>query len=500
MISGTGAPRRAPLGIASMGMQLSQSLKLSQNLRMTVQLQQAIKLLQLNHIELIAAVNQELNENPTLEKVPGSEDGPVPDGEGRLQDQARAERQDVVDQNNGADNDGSVDWEKVLQQLDSNRGDTRSAAGPSRHDDLPPIEQTLSASETLTQHLLGQLQTLRCADAERVAAGVIILNLDHRGYLELTLEEVAAMSDVHADMVEGAVEIVQGLDPIGCASRDLAECLALQATARWPDDPFIDNIIREHLHDLETRNYAGLAKVLDMDVEDVIEYHKMIQALEPWPGRPYADAPNTYITPDIAVMKVGDEWEIVQNEDGLPRLRVSSYYREILQGKGSKEEKDYIKERLDSADFLIRSIYKRQKTIHKVMEAILRRQRRFFDEGSEHLLPMVLRDVADEIGVHESTVSRVTTNKYVQCPHGIFELKYFFSAGIQRTSGMDLAAEAVKEKLRRLVADEDTKKPYSDSKLVKLLAEQNIKIARRTVAKYREALGILPSTQRKRMF
>lgn len=487
-----------------MGMQLSQQLKQTMQLRMTVQLQQAIKLLQLNHMELVAAVNQELIENPTLEAVPGTESPELSDAEHRLQDGIAAQQQDVVDQNNGAEtvNESSVDWEKFLKDYDSSSGDFRGSSGGSSLEDLPPIEQNLSASETLTAHLLTQLNTAMCTEAERNAAAVIVLNLDHRGYLELTLDEVAEMAEVEMDDAEGALEIVQAFDPAGCGSRDLAECLAVQARLRWPEDPFIDEILRHHLSDLETRNYAGLARAIDMDVEDVVEYHKMIQTLEPWPGRPYADTPNSYITPDIQIVKMGGEWAIVQNEDGLPRLRISRYYRDILEGKGSKEDKNYIKERLDSADFLIRSIYKRQKTIHKVMECILKRQRRFFDEGPEHLAPMVLRDVAEDesVNVHESTVSRVTTNKYVQCPHGIFELKYFFNAGIQRSTGGDLAGEAVKEKLRKLVSEEDPKHPLSDSEIMKLLAKQDITIARRTVAKYREALGILPSNQRKILF
>lgn len=483
-----------------MGMQLSQSLKLSQQLRMTAQLQQAISLLQLNHIELVAAIQQELAENPTLEEIPGTESKSLSDGERSLQDTANANAADVVEQNNGVDEDGSVDWEKVIAQLEQGAPDVRNAAGPSRHEDLPPIEQSLSASTTLTQHLLSQLNTQLCTDEERAAAGVAILNLDHRGYLELTIDEISEAAEVHTDMVEGALEIVQGLDPIGCGARDLSECLWLQARLRWPEDPFIEGIIQHHLGDLEARNYKGLAKTLDMDVEDVVEYHRMISTLEPHPARPYSDPPNAYITPDIQVVKQGGEWRIVQNDDGLPRLRVSQHYKAILQGESTKADKDFIKQKLDSADFLIRSIYKRQRTIHKVMEALLRRQRRFFDDGAEHLVPLVLREIADEIGVHESTVSRVTSNKYVQCPHGIFELKYFFSAGIQRTNGSDLAAEAVKEKLRKLISEEDCKRPLSDSALVKLLGADGICIARRTVAKYREALGILSSTQRKQVF
>ncbi len=292
--------------------------------------------------------------------------------------------------------------------------------------------------------------------------------------------------------------IVQSFDPPGCGARGLVECLTLQASLAWPEDPFIIPLLEDHIRDLETRNYTNIARSMDLHQEDVVEYHRMIQTLEPWPGRPYSDVPEQYIIPDIQVVKVGGEWQILQNEDGLPRLRVSPYYRKILSDvRSSKEDRSYIKERLESADFLIKSIFKRQRTIHRVMNCILSRQQDFFDHGPERLKPMVLRDIAEEIEVHESTVSRVTTNKYVQCPHGIFELKYFFNAGIKRVHGEDVAAEAVKQKIKKLISDEDSKKPLSDQKLVGLLRGQNIEIARRTVAKYREGMGILSSAQRK---
>jgi len=338
-------------------------------------------------------------------------------------------------------------------------------------------------------------------DDEYRAALAIIHNLDERGWLDSPLETIAEESGLDLESVTDAHELILGFDPIGCGARDLKECLTVQAKVTWPEDPNFVRILQDHLGEIETRNYQAIATKLGVEVEDVVEYHKMIQKLEPWPGRPFADAPPQYITPDITVVQVGGEWQILQNDDGLPRLRVSPYYKRILEnGLSKKEERDYVKERLESADFLIKSIYKRQRTIHKVMACILERQRDFFDKGPETLKPMILKDVADEIGVHESTVSRVTTNKYVQCPHGIFELKYFFNAGIQRLGGEDLAAEAVKQKIRKLVGEENRKNPMSDQQIVQVLASENIKIARRTVAKYREALGILPSQQRKHLF
>jgi len=482
-----------------MAFDLRQQQKLSQQLVITQQLQQAIKLLQLNHLEMVEAVQAEMLENPTLEEIPGTDSHSTTDAEAVLADGARAERQDVVDQNNGAQESG-IDWERYLQQQDSSAFSAGST-GPSRFDDLPPIETTLSTSESLTQHLMWQLSMTSCTDDEQQAAIGIIHNLDHRGYLNEGLEVIAEECETDLEAVEGALEIVQSFDPIGCGARTLAETLALQAAHMWPEDPFIVQLITDHLTDIETRNYGNIARAMDLELEDVVEYHKMIRELEPWPGRAYSEPPNQYITPDITVVKMGGEWQILQNEDGMPRLRVSRYYKQVLQdGRSSRDEKRYIKERLDSADFLIKSIFKRQRTIHRVMTCILERQHDFFDLGPEHLKPMVLRDVADEIGVHESTVSRVTTNKYVQCPHGIFELKYFFNARIQSTQGDDFAGEAVKEKMRKLVGDEDPKKPLSDSDLVKLLSRQGVQIARRTVAKYREQMGILSSSQRKRLF
>ncbi len=480
-----------------MALEIRQTQKLQQQLVITVQLQQAIKLLQLSHQELVTAVQKEMLENPALEEIPGTSSTTLNDAEAGLQAEANAQRQDVVDQNNGAQEEKGVDWTKVLDDMASqprNQGSTIRG----NYDELPPIEATLTRSADLAEHLTWQLNMQSCTDEEHRAAISIIHNLDHRGWLQSELHEIMEEASADLDSAEGALMIIQGFDPPGCAARNLVECLVIQAKLSWPEDPFIVPLLQNHIKDLETRNYANIARVMDLHQEDVVEYHRMVQTLEPWPGRPFSDAPEQYIIPDIQVVKVGDEWQILQNEDGLPRLRVSPYYRKILTDlSSSKDDRNYIKERLESADFLIKSIFKRQRTIHKVMECILVRQREFFDRGTEGLKPMVLRDVADEIEVHESTVSRVTTNKYVQCPHGIFELKYFFNAGIQRVHGEDLAAEAVKQKIRKLISEENAKKPLSDQKIVELLRVQNVKIARRTVAKYREGMGILSSSQRK---
>jgi len=486
-----------------MEMKFSNSMHLRQELRqqqiMTPQLQQAIKLLQYNQIQLLEHIQSELMENATLEEIPGTQSDDRSDKERKLEADAAAQQADTVDQSNGADSATTdIDWEKVLENYSASA--FKTGTGGSRYDDLPPIENSLSASQTLVEHLLWQLHMQLCTDAELRAAHVILLNLDERGYLTFSLETVAEEAEVEMDDVEGAQMIVQGLDPFGCGSVSLEECLVVQAKARHPEDPFMVQIIRDHLRDFESRNYQAVVRAMELDLEDVIEYHKMIRCFEPWPGRGYADAEPQYITPDVHVFKMGDDWQITLNEDGMPKLRVSPYYRQVLSGKGSKEDQKYIKDKLDSADFLIKSIYRRQQTIYKVMKSILRRQRGFFDKGVEHLKPMILKDIADEIGVHESTVSRATTNKYVQCPFGIYELKYFFNARIMKDDGDDMAAVAVKSKIKGLIDKENPKKPLSDQALANLLKKQGIKCARRTVAKYRESMGILSSSKRKKLF
>ncbi len=480
-----------------MALEIKQSLKLTQQLVLTPQLQQAIKLLQLSHLDLVETIQQEMLENPALEEIPGTESPEVPDGQRQLEKTVEKNQAENVEAANGHET-SDTDWQKVLESYSSST--FKSGTGLSRNDDLPPIEANLASSSSLIDHLLEQLGLVRCLDDERRAAEVIICNLDERGYLTMDLDVIAEEMELDLDMVEGGQMVVQALDPVCCGSRDLVQCLVIQARKVWPEDPFVIQIIEDHLGDFERRNYQGVARAMDLDIEDVIEYHKMLRDLEPRPARGYSDAEPRYITPDVYLFKIGDEWQINLNEDGLPKLRISPYYAKVLRGQGTKEDRTYVKNKLDSADFLIKSIYKRQGTIYKVVKSILERQMDFFERGIDFLRPMVLRDVADEIGVHESTVSRVTSNKYIQCPQGIFELKYFFNAGIQQVHGGDVAAESVKNRIKNLISAEDPKRPLSDSQLVKELRRYNIQCARRTVAKYREGLGILSSSKRKQLF
>lgn len=477
------------------GQKLGLVMQQRQELRITQQLQQAIKLLQLNHIELMEQVQNEILENPTLEEVPGSTTDSLMEAEASFQQQAQTAQADGS-QTTGDAKESEVDWDKVIEGYSKPDGSHSGAS--SGMDELPPIETNLVGNASLADHLEWQLQMQSCTDGERAAAQIIIRNLDDHGWLCQPLSELVEEHGLDQDDAEGALDLVQHLDPLGCGAANLIECLTVQTKVLFPEDPYLPSIIADHLGDIEKRNYAAIARALELEVEDIVEYHKMMKQLEPWPGRNFSEAEPQYIAPDVYVFKVGDEWQVVQNEDGLPKLRISSYYKQVLQGKDStREERDYIKERLSSADFLIKSIFKRQDTIGKVMNSILRRQHDFFDRGPDFLRPMVLRDVADEIGMHESTVSRVTSSKYVQCPQGIFELKYFFNNGVNAVHGEMVAAEAVKRRIKKLIAAEDTNNPVSDDAIVGLLKRENIDIARRTVAKYREAMGILPSSKRR---
>ena len=501
-------------------MEIKQHLKLSQQLVMTPQLQQAIKLLQLSRVELVDMVRDELLENPVLEdsvevsaeqQKPGNTDDLVAGAVREAETERIGETETPVTQVSGDKIDSTsevkadsrsdeavadFDWDTYLEN--------QSNAAPmpsfrSNSEEMPSIEATLTRGTSLFDHIEWQLKLTRgfSKDEEGVAL-LIIGNLTPDGYLDLSVEELAEEAGVDVPFVEQVLRRVQEFDPPGVAARDLQECLLIQARHVGADDDLVIGIISKHLHNLEKRNYAAIAKDLNQPLEEVYEATKVVLAFDPKPGRAYTDEESNYITPDVHIQKVGDKYFVVANDDGLPKLKISDFYRVAL-SKGPKA-REYIQERLRSAQWLIRSIQQRQRTIVRVTESILRFQREFFEKGSAYLKPLILRDVADDIGMHESTVSRVTTNKYVHTPQGIFELKYFFNSGITRSDGDDLASEAVKLKIKQIVANEDPKHPHSDQRIVELLLEQNIEIARRTVAKYREQLRIQPSSKRKQVF
>jgi len=504
-------------------MEIKQHLKLSQQLVMTPQLQQAIKLLQLSRVELVDMVRDELLENPILEdSVEISAEQP---SKNTLADEGAR----VGDKISEAEVERIGETEMPMVQLSDDRGDSaaevkadtrageavadfdwdtylesQSNAAPMpsyrpTSDDLPSLESTLTRGTSLFDHLEWQLKLTKgfSPDQETIAL-LIIGNITPDGYFDIPVEDIADETGAAVEEVEAVLKRVQLFDPPGVAARTLQECLLIQAKHVGADDELVLGMIEKHLSNLEKKNYPAIAKDMNQPLEEVYEAAKVVMAFDPKPGSAYTDEEPAYITPDVYIQKVGEKYFVVANDDGLPKLKVSDFYRVAL-SKGPKA-REYIQERLRSAQWLIRSIQQRQRTIVRVTESILRFQREFFEKGAAYLRPLILRDVADDIGMHESTVSRVTTNKYVHSPQGIFELKYFFNSGIARSDGDDLASEAVKLKIRQIVANEDVKHPHSDQRIVELLADQNIEIARRTVAKYREQLKILPSSKRKQMF
>jgi len=327
----------------------------------------------------------------------------------------------------------------------------------------------------------------------------IVGNVNAAGYfVSRSIEEIAEDHGVTVEYAEDVLSAVQEMDPVGVAARDLRECLLIQARTYHSGDRTLRKLIERHLGNLERRNHAAILKDLNLELDELIRCAKIVQSMEPKPGRGFQSDETRYITPDVYIRKMGDDYSVTLNEDGMPKLKISSFYREAMaRGKA----KDYIQEKFRSAVWLIRSIHQRQNTIRKVTESIVRFQRDFLDRGPEHLRPLILRDVADDIGMHESTVSRVTTNKYVHTPQGIYELKYFFNSRISGMYGAeDLAPESVKLKIKNSISAESIKKPLSDQAIATMLKTQNIDIARRTVAKYREMMGILSSSKRKKLF
>ncbi|MCK5836624.1 MAG: RNA polymerase factor sigma-54, partial [Desulfobacula sp.] len=330
---------------------------------------------------------------------------------------------------------------------------------------------------------------------------IIIGNLNRDGYLCSDLDEIAKASGSEIERIEEILSILQTFDPPGVCARDLRETLLIQFQQLGIDNPIITEIINNHLKNIENRNTKKIAKALKISLDDVRAAVKIIQYLEPKPGRKFSTDEPAYITPDIYVYKQGDEFKIVMNDDGLPKLKINQFYKNAITNgrKISKDAKNYLNEKMQSASWLIKSIHQRQKTIYLVMESILKFQKDFFDKGIAYLRPLILKDIAEDIEMHESTISRVTTNKYAYTPQGLFELKYFFNSSIERTGGKSMASASVKDRIRLLIENEDPESPLSDEKIAGILQDSTIQIARRTVAKYRKVLNILPSNKRKQL-
>ena len=486
-----------------MALEIRQQLKLSQQLVMTPQLQQAIKLLQLSRMELLDVVRAELEENPVLEEgQDAAEDAAeLSEAEREIEGEALPEpvSEEVREVDGERDSFGDIDWHTYLESY--SLGGT-TADNFEDDDERPSYENLLTRKPSLQDHLIWQLKLSTMEGHHRAIAEEIIGNLDDDGYLQSTVEEIAVQMASTPERVEKVLRKVQEFDPPGIAARSLQECLLRQVEQFGMQGTLVEALLLEHVEDLEGRRYQQIARARHITLEEVLAATKLISGLDPRPGSQYGQDDVHYIIPDIFVYKISDEYVVVLNDEGLPNLRINSFYRSALSGAVTVDAKagEYIQEKLRGALWLIKSIHQRQRTIYKVTKSIVKFQRDFFDRGVEHLKPLVLRDVAEDIEMHESTVSRVTTNKYVQTPQGLYELKYFFNSGINTTEGDSVASESVKSKIRDIIAAENPRKPHSDQKIVELLHRQGIDIARRTVTKYREMLNLGSSTQRRRLF
>jgi RNA polymerase sigma-54 factor len=487
-----------------MAFELRQNLKLTQQLIMTPQLQQAIKLLQLSRLDLVDMVNQEMEENPLLEEVVSDED---PEAEKKIEpaqtEEGDREESKTVERTGELTGEGDgreeFDWDGYLEDYGP-----MGVTYDRQEGTAPAWDNLLVVKTSLTDHLMWQLLLSRFTEAEYRIGEQIIGNLDQNGYLVATLDEIGAQEKIAPAFVEEVLKKIQEFDPVGIAARHLQECLLIQAKMVGGARSLVERIILGHLKDLEVKNYPQIARKLKESLDDVLAAVVIISHMDPHPGSIYNEERIQAIVPDVYVFKSGDDYKIVLNDEGLPRLRISNFYREIMGGMnaGVKQEigKKYIKERVQSATWLIKSIQQRQKTIYRVTESIVRFQREFFDLGINSMKPLILRDIADDVEMHESTISRVVTNKYMHTPRGLFELKYFFGSGIRKPGSDDVSSKSVQDDIRKIIGKEDPRKPFSDQIIVARLGDSGISIARRTVAKYREMMGILPSSMRKKYF
>ncbi len=503
-------------------MKLRLDLKLSQKLIMTPQLQQAIKLLQLSRLELQQSLSQQLLENPLLEETQAELEESEIAASGERGDEAQPiSGTESSDEGTGTPEEQGAPEEFTASGWEEYFGSDRRVGDSERYsssqDEFPSYEQTVAKAQSLEEHLLWQLSLSGLTERGKALARLLIGNLDDDGYLRMTMSEVVAGTDFTEDEAESALRDIQTFDPTGVGARDLSECLFLQLghLGRNPmgslgarpgalKGSVVESVILHHLKDLEKKQYAKIAKALNVTVEEVFQATKIIEGLEPKPGRPFVNTQNYVIVPDVFVVKDEGQWLVLLNDDGLPRMRISPYYKQLMgAGQGdSPETKAYMDEKMRAAQWVIRSIEQRNKTIVKVVSSIVKFQEQFFEHGVQYLKPLVLKQVAEDIGMHESTISRVTANKYMYCPQGMLELKFFFNAGLQRAdqpSDMH-SSVSVREMIKKMVAEEDSKRPLKDEEIAARLRAQQVLIARRTVAKYRAEENIPSASQRKRFF
>lgn len=442
----------------------------AQKLSLTPELIQSIQILQLSNFDLIEYVKSELVENPILENA------------------------------KSLDETQPIDIQEKLRESDFEAERFRQFEYSADDEEDHTYEQYVSRDETLTDHLLLQLSLSKIKSDEAAIGRYIIEAIDDNGYLTMSLEEVAEALGEDIEKVDHVLDVIQNFDPVGVGARDLRECLVIQLSARGMLTDEIEYVIYNMLEELANKKFAVIAKQLGLKKEDVQELSDLIKTLDPKPGRAYGSGKETnYIVPDIILENHHGEFELSSNFKSSPKLRVSSYYDKLVQEAAHDGElKKYINEKFNSAVWLIKSIEQRRKTIYDVSEAIFKHQEEFFQKGEKYLKPLTLRQIAEELGIHESTVSRTINGKYIQSPRGIYELKYFFSTGISTGDGGSVSSSSIKSVIKDLIKSEDEKKPYSDQEIADILKRRDIEISRRTVAKYRESLGILSSSKRKR--
>ncbi len=473
------------------------SVRMSQRLIMTPSLQQAIKLLQMSKLELVDEIQQELNENPVLEEA--LEEGPPverTDNESvSVEASAKAESADAE----AADPFEHIDYESYFQDVE---GTYVPRTPIETGEALPSFENTLAEKQDLAGHLIWQLDMGASSDRIKEIGRAIIGNLNEDGYLRASVPELQEMGGFSSDEIRSTLEMIQGFDPVGVASSDLIECLTIQLKHLGEEGSAAETIVKFHMDKLQNRRYKELADVLGLPMEDLHAEIEIIKGLDPRPGQKYNIESSRYVIPDVYIVKIDDDYQVMLNEEGLPRLRISPVYRKMIErgggGAAPADAKEYVRNKLRSAFRLIKSLEERQRTIYKVAVSIVKHQREFLDFGIERMRPLVLKDVADDIGMHESTVSRVVNNKYMHTHRGLFELRFFFHSGIASVHGGDnVSSLTVKERIRKIVSAEDGKRPLSDAAIVKVLLGEGLQIARRTVAKYREELKIPSSGSRK---
>ena len=466
-----------------MSAQMRMGMRLAQKLQMTPQLQQSIKLLTLPLMELEQAVREEILENPVLEEVHDTVEEQSPD--------ELANREELPERQTWMEYTGSY---SIQNQRPSQ---VRSGSG------VFNPEQVVSTEQSLYDHLSWQIQMSGFTNQEKACLNLLLDYLNEDGYLKMPLERIAPEVNIPLAELKKALSLLHTLDPNGVGARNLKECLLIQARQNQEDTSDLLTLIENHLPDLEKKNFQFIADQMDLEEEEIIDLYKIISAMEPKPGRRFSNQPVHYITPDVYIVKETNDYRVTVNEDGLPRLRVAEVYQSMLRGlEGGRglsldSTQKYLRHKMNSALWLIRSINQRQQTMFKVTSAIVRRQKAFFDKGPWGIKPMILKDIAEEVGVHASTVSRVTTNKYAHTPHGVYELKYFFNAGIDTDKGDKVSTELVRLKILSYVENEDKSKPLSDRAIRDLLAKDlGVQMAHRTIAKYRDSLRILGPHQR----